>query len=63
MHGTIPNVGFKYDKNERVFDLEYIPAEIDEETRRSPKSEDIRKCLHAGVLPACYQDTTVSVQV
>ena len=63
MHGTIPNVGFKYDKDERIFDLEYIPAEIDEETRGSQKPEDIQKCLHAGVLPGCYENTTISVQV
>lgn len=63
MHGTIPNVGFKYDKDERIFDMEYIPAEIDEETRGSAKPEDIQKCLHAGVLPACYEGTTISVQL
>ena len=55
MHGTIPNVGFKYDKDERIHDLEYISAEIDEATRQSTKAEDIQKCLHAGVLPACYK--------
>ena len=63
MHGTIPNVGFKYDKDERIHDLEYIPAEIDETTRQSTKAEDIQKCLHAGVLPQCYENTTISVQV
>ena len=63
MHGTVPNVGFKYDRDERIFDLEYIPAEIDEETRASQKPEDIQKCLHAGVLPKCYENTTISVQV
>lgn len=63
MHGTIPNIGFKYDKDERLFDLEYIPAEIDEKTRCSLKAEDIQKCLHAGVLPQCYENTTISVQV
>ena len=63
MHGTIPNVGFKYDKDERIHDLEYIPAEIDEATRQSTKAEDIQKCLHAGILPACYEGTTISVQL
>ena len=63
MHGTVPNVGFKYDRDERIFDLEYISAEIDEETRASQKPEDIQKCLHAGVLPKCYENTTISVQV
>ena len=63
MHGTIPNIGFKYDKDERIHDLEYIPAEIDEATRQSTKAEDIQKCLHAGILPACYEGTTISVQL
>lgn len=63
MHGTVPNVGFKYDKDERIFDLEYIPAEIDEETRCSNDPKDIQKCLHAGVLPQCYENTTISVQL
>lgn len=63
MHGTVPNVGFKYDKDERIFDLEYIPAKIDEETRCSNDPKDIQKCLHAGVLPQCYENTTISVQL
>ena len=63
MHGTVPNVGYKYDKDERIFDLEYIPNEIDEQTRCSEKPEDIQKCLHAGVLPRCYGGTSVEVQL
>lgn len=63
MHGTVPNVGYKYDKDERIFDLEYIPNEIDEQTRCSEKPEDIQKCLHAGVLPRCYEGTSVEVKL
>ena len=63
MHGTVPNVGYKYDKDERIFDLEYIPSEIDEKTRCSKKPEDIRRCLHAGVLPRCYEGTSIEVQL
>ena len=63
MHGTVPNVGYKYDKDERIFDLEYIPNEIDEQTRCSEKPEDIQKCLHAGVIPRCYEGTSVEVQL
>ena len=63
MHGTVPNVGYKYDKDVRIFDLEYIPNEIDEKTRCSKKPEDIQKCLHAGVLPRCYEGTSVEVQL
>ena len=63
MHGTVPNVGYKYDKDERIFDLAYIPNKIDEQTRCSEKPEDIQKCLHAGVLPRCYEGTSVEVQL
>ncbi len=63
MHGTVPNVGYKYDKDERIFDLEYIPNEIDEQTRCSERPEDIQKCLHTGVLPRCYEGTSVEVQL
>lgn len=62
MNGTIANVGIKEEKEERVFTIEYQENEIDEETRKSTESEDIQKCLHAGVLPECYEDTSVSVE-
>ena len=63
MHGVVPNVGFKYDKDERIFNLKYIPAEINENTRQSCKPEDIEKCLHAGVLPRCYEGSSLTIQV
>lgn len=63
MNGIVPNVALKYDKEERVYSLEYEPADITEEQRNSTKPEDIHRCLHAGVLPACYEGTALSVQV
>lgn len=63
MNGIVPNVALKYDKEERVYSLEYEPANITEEQRNSTKPEDIHKCLYAGVLPACYEGTALSVQV
>jgi transposase len=63
MNGTVPNVGLKYDKDERVYNLDYIEAGNTEKLRASVKPEDIEKCLHAGVLPECYEDTAVSVEV
>jgi transposase len=62
-NGTVANVALKYDKSERVFNLDYEEAELSEETRASTKPEDIRKCMHAGLLPACYENTAVSVEV
>ena len=63
MSGSIPDVGFKYDRERRFYDLEYRPAEITEEIRQSTKPEDIQACMHAGVLPACYEGSTISVEL
>lgn len=62
MKGTVANVGIKEEKEERVFTIEYIERDIDKDTRKSTKPEDIRKCLHAGILPECYEGTSVSVE-
>ena len=39
----------------------------DQEEKRAPvmdiRPEDIQKCLHAGVLPRCYEGTSVEVQL
>lgn len=63
MNGTIPNVALKYDKHERVYPLDYIEAEITEEMRRSTCPEDIAACIHAGVLPQCYEETSIAVEL
>lgn len=63
MHGSVSDVGFKYDKEQRFFDLEYREADITEEIRSSTQPVDIQKCLHAGVLPDCYKGTTISVKL
>lgn len=62
MNGIIPDVGFKYDKEERVFNLDYEETEITPEKKASQKPEDIQACLHAGVLPDCYENTNISVE-
>lgn len=62
MNGTIANVGIKEEKDERVFTIEYIEKEIDEDTRKSTKPEDIKACLNTGVLPECYKGSSVSVE-
>ena len=62
MNGTVANVGIKEEKEERVFTIEYIENEIDEDTRKSTEPEKIQACLHAGVLPECYEGTSVSIE-
>lgn len=63
MNGIIPNVALKYDKQERLYTIEYAEAQISEEERQSTKPEDIQKCISAGVLPACYENTCIEVEV
>ena len=62
LNGISPDVGFKYDKEERVFTLEHVPMDIEEEKRASAKPEDILDCLRAGVLPRCYEGGNIRVE-
>lgn len=61
MNGTVPNVALKYDKQERIFNLDYVENPKADPTSTHPA--DIQQCLHAGVLPDCYKNTAVSVEV
>ena len=63
MNGIIPDVGLKYDKKERVFNLDYREADIPSAQKASSHPDDIRACLHAGVLPDCYEGTNIHVEV
>ena len=62
-NGVVPNVALKYDKEERIYTLPYVENEITEKERAGTGPEDISKCLHAGVLPACYEGTPIEVEL
>ena len=62
-NGTIPYVGFKDDKEERLLTLTYEKRDITEAMKNSKKPKDISACLHAGILPSCYENTNISVEV
>lgn len=62
-NGIVPHVALKYDKEERIHTLDYQETEISEQERQSTKPEDIQKCLSAGVLPACYENSGLTVEV
>ena len=63
MNGIVPNVAMKYDKKERLYTVDYAENNISEEERNSAKPEDIQKCISAGILPACYENTSVEVEL
>lgn len=62
-NGIVPHVGFKNDKTERLLVMEYEEAAITEEDRASTKPQDIKRCLKAGVLPTCYENTIMDIEV
>ena len=62
-NGIAPQVGMVYDREERVINLRHIPQEITEAKRTSQDPQDIRDCLHAGVLPACYEHTDIRIEL
>jgi len=63
MNGIVPNVALKYDKHERLYTIDYVEAEISDKERTSTKPEDIQKCISAGVLPVCYENTSIEVEL
>jgi transposase len=63
MNGTVPNVAMKYDKKERLYTIDYNEAEISEEERNSTAPEDIGKCISAGILPTCFENTAIDVEL
>jgi len=62
-NGIAPQVGMILDREERVVNLEYRPQEITESKIASQKLVDIRDCLHAGILPKCYENTDISIEL
>ncbi|HEX2946932.1 MAG TPA: transposase, partial [Clostridia bacterium] len=63
MNGIVPNVALKYDKDERLYTIDYMEAEISDNERNSTKPEDIQKCIAAGVLPTCYENTAIEIEL
>lgn len=63
LNGIVPYVGFRDDKEERLLALDYEKKDITDRMRNSTSPLDISACLHAGVLPSCYENTNISVEV
>ena len=63
MHGIMPNVAMREHATERIFNLDYEYADITDAIKNSVEPEDISKCLHAGILPACFDGGNISVEI
>ena len=63
MQGILPNIALKYDKIERLYNLNYESVNITDEMKASRKPQDIETCLKAGVLPSCLEGGALSIEV
>jgi transposase len=63
MQGIIPNVPSRRGSEERVFSIDHRRIDITDNMKLSTKESDVRKCLYAGVLPACLEDCAINVEV
>jgi hypothetical protein len=63
MNGIVPNVAFKYDIKERLYTIDYSECEITEDDKNSTLPADIQKCIAAGVLPNCYKNSAIEVEL
>lgn len=63
MSGVVPHVALKYSKQARIFTLDYRFCTITDDVLSSVKPADIAKCLHAGILPDCYADKGILIEV
>jgi len=63
MSGTIPHIPSKSGKESYEFETEYKETTLTEELLDSTKSEAIKTCLEAGVVPNVYRDKGIEVSV
>ena len=56
-------MALKYDKDERLYTIDYVEAEINQEDKQSTKPENIQKCIAAGILPTCYENTAIELEL
>lgn len=61
--GVIPNVISKNKKQGYELETKYEASEIDENTIKSRKADDIKKCLRAAVIPEVYKDYISDIKV
>lgn len=61
--GIIPNVILGEGQDRYEIEMGYVEKEISEEMKKSETPEDIKDCLHAGIIPAAYKDKLREVEV
>lgn len=62
-NGIVPNVIQNGGASEVEIEYEYSGAPVSEEQRGSSKPEDIKACLHGGVIPKCMEGALSNARV
>ena len=62
-NGIIPHVILPDGKDHYELEIEYEEAESDAAMAESKNPEDLKKCLHAGVIPEAYKEVIESIEV
>ena len=62
-NGIVPNVIPCEGGNTKTIEFPYKEAEISDEQRASKKTDDIRACLEAGVIPDAYSNILTDAQI
>ena len=63
MQGIFPNVPVRNGKDERIFNIDYRHVDVTDEMKNSTKPKDIRKCFSAGIVPACLENESLSIEI
>jgi len=62
-NGIIPHVVLPDGQDFYELEVAYKPNECNEDTINSTASDDLKKCMHAGVVPKAYEDVIEGVEI
>lgn len=63
LNGFMPDEGFRHDRAERIASPDYRSGGISGVQKTFQRVEDIRACLHTGILLDCCQNTNLRVEL
>ena len=62
-NGIVPNVIQNNGSSVIEVEFDYVGAEITETQRSSTSADDLRACLHSGVIPSCFESVLSDVVI
>ena len=62
-NGIVPNVIQNNGSSVIEVEFDYVEADITEEQRSGTSADDLRACLHSGVIPSCFETVLSDVVI